>query len=451
VLSLAAAALLSAGLWFFSDRFMAPQRVALQKALEGVGDYATLGVERLVSASGAAIAWAAGSAAGSATVVASSLPAAPTVPEPPRRQKTVEELRIEIFIDAAFQEYFRDFTIGARRMTVRMPFALNNERGSGRAHSQAFYLSGKGTPDTLWPYIDSVFASKAFGRYAAQIAAPGEKAVVFMLPRRTYHISSNQNLLEALRQDSYPGTPTRIFVRRDGDQISEADVYNYLYAVASVGVDCSGFAYHVLESIARAHGIDADRELARRWKVGPREVRQRVGLWFYDPANGYTEMVADRIEDLRPADLILFRGSDGSLKHSAVIQSIDLENGIIRYLQSTDWAIEEERGVHLSIIRFDPSRPRVGLSHYSVRWLQQVRPPFDGEEEPRDWQTDGDRYLWYTDAGGSMVVRPRFLASAFMKAEPLFYTALFPEEDRRPKDSSTAYGMAAPPWLSRSP
>jgi hypothetical protein len=149
--------------------------------------------------------------------------------------------------------------------------------------------------------------------------------------------------------------------------------------------------------------------------------------------------------------MILFRGSDGSLKHSAVIQSIDLEKGIIRYIQSTDWAIEEERGVHLSTIRFDPSRPREGLSHYSVRWLQQVRPPFDGEEEPRDWQTDGDRYLWYTDAGGSMVVRPRFLASAFMKAEPLFYTAVFPEEDRRPKDSPTAYGMAAPPWLSRSP
>ncbi len=391
-------------------------------------------------------------------VVPSSVPAAPAIaplppppPSPLPRSKTTQELRIEGLIEATFCEYFKDFTIGGKRVTVRMPFALNHEREGGRGYSQAFYLDGKGTPERLWPYIGSILASKAFGRYAAQIASPGEKAIVFTLADRKYHVSRNRLLLEALGLDTYPGSPTRIFVQRIGGELSEADVYNYLYAVTSVGVDCSGFAYHVLESIARAYGLETDRMLAKSLKVNPREVRRRVGMWFYDPANGYTEKVADRIEDLRPADMILFRGSDGALKHSAVIQSIDLEKGIIRYVQSTDWAIEEERGVHQSTIHFDPARARQGLAHYSVRWLQQVRPPFDGEEEPRDWQTDGDRYLWYTDAGGSMVVRPRFLASALTKAEPLFYTAIFPEEDRRPKDSPTAYGMVEPPWLSRSP
>jgi hypothetical protein len=51
-----------------------------------------------------------------------------------------------------------------------------------------------------------------------------------------------------------------------------------------------------------------------------------------------------------------------------------------------------------------------------------VRPPFEGEEEPRDWLTDGDRYLWYTVAGGSLVVRPRYLSAVLRAAEPYFYT-----------------------------
>jgi hypothetical protein len=202
-------------------------------------------------------------------------------------------------------------------------------------------------------------------------------------------------------------------------------VYNYLYAVARVGVDCSGFTYHMLEKVAGAYGIELDQVLGEVLGVPPREVRGQIGLWFLDPAQGYTEKVDDRIELLRPADLILFRGSDGAFKHSAIIQSVDLEKGIIRYLQSTDWATEIERGVHQSTIRFDPSRLGESLDHYSVRWLQQVRPPFTGEREPRNWRTDRDRYMWYAETGGSRVVRLRLLAAALAAAEPRFYSARF--------------------------
>jgi hypothetical protein len=352
-------------------------------------------------------------------------PLSPAPPPPSlHRTKTAEELRVEGVIDATFQEYFREYTIGGRRLTIRMPFALNGERPGSPAYSQDFYYDGKGTPATLWPYIDAVLASKAFARYAARLGRPGDKAIVFALQRRSYQVSSSRQVLEALDQDSYPGTPTRIFVRRNGDPVSEADVYNYLYAVSCVGVDCSGFAYHILESIAHTYGLELDHALARSLRVNPREVRKRIGIWFFDPAHGYTEQVADRIEKLRPADVLLFRGSDGSFKHSAVIQSIDLENGVIRYVQSTDWASEEDRGVHQSTIRFDPSRARESLAHYSVRWLQQVRPPFEGEKEPRNWRTDRDRYLWYTDVGGSMVVRLRLLASALVLAENRFYAGV---------------------------
>ena len=355
-------------------------------------------------------------------LAAQTPPEEPAVSTPLHRGKTPGELRIEGLIQAAFQEYFKEYTFGGRRLAVRIPFALNGEREGARGYVQDFYFDGKGTPDKLWPYIDSVLASKAFKKYAAQVGRPGEKVIVFTLRRRSYQVSTSQPQLEALKQDSYPGTPTRIFVLRNGDSVSEADIYNYLYAVAAVGVDCSGFAYHILESVARAYGLELDAALAQSLRTDPRSVRKLAGLAFFDPARGFTERVPDRIEELRPADLLLFRGSDGTFKHSAVIQSVDFQEGTIRYVQSTDWASEEERGVHLSTIHFDPARPGESLAHYSVRWLQQVRPPFAGENEPRNWQTDRDRYLWYTEAGGSTVARLRILAADLAAAEPGFYT-----------------------------
>ena len=348
--------------------------------------------------------------------------------KPPDRRKGVEELRIERLIEAAYREYLKEYTLRGRRLSVRVPFALNDEREGGRGYTQSFFLHGKGTPAELWPYIDGVLASRRFARYVDHLASPGLKVFVFNLVRRTYTVSREARLLEAMQSGAYPGTPTRIYVLKTDRQVSEADVYNYLYAIASVGVDCSGFAHQLQKTVAAAYGIDLEEVLAENLGVRPQEVRYRVGVRLYDPANRYTETVGDRIEDLRPADLILYRGSDGTFKHSAVILSIDFQEGLIRYVQSTDWSAMEERGVHLSEIRFDPAQARVGLRHYTVRWLQQVRPPFEGELEPRDWLNDGDRYLWYTEGGGSLVARPRYLAPALLNADPLFYSNVYAEE-----------------------
>jgi hypothetical protein len=443
-LALVCVSLACFGLLFFSDSFPTPAQRSVRSGIAGLGGLAVRGWEHLAQAVQDLLASGGDLLLKKAPRVARllglrepppSAPAAPVPPArppmPPRRVKSAEELLVEEQIDAVFREYFRDFTIGGRKLTIRMPFALNDEREGGRGYTQIFHQYGKGTPDVLWPHIEKILASKAFGTYVSRLGAPGEKAVLFALQKRSYAVTTNPIVLAALRHSSYPGTPTRIFVRRSGELVSEADVYNYLYAVSSVGVDCSGFAYHVMETVARSRGIDLNRVLAAKWRIHPLEVRRRVGLWFFDPASGFTVPVADKVEDLRPLDMILFRGSDGKLKHSALIQSVDIENGIIRYVQSTDWALEEERGVHSSIIRFDPARVRQGLRHYSVKWLQQVRPPFEGEQEPRDWRTDGDRYLWYTEAGGSLVVRSRLMSEAFLKAEPRFYSAVFPDAPRQ--------------------
>lgn len=447
------AALASFGLLYLGERSPSPRQHQVQDAILGIGPRAVQAAQGLWSRGGDLL--RAGLGAGQRMVEAGqdllrekapriarlvrlpekpvepvlppdppALPGSP--PRPPRRVKPGEELRVEAAIEAAFREYFREFTVAGKTLAIRMPFALNDEREGGKGYTQSFRLHGKGTPAELWPSIGKVLASKEFGRYVAALTVPGEKAVIFTLTKKSWSVSTEPDVLQSLRGDAYPGTPTRILVHRKGDGISTADVYNYLYAVASVGVDCSGFAYHVLASVLRARGVSMDRELAKNLRVAPAEARTLVGLQFFDPASGYTEKVPDRIEELRPGDMILFRGSDGSLKHSAVIQSIDLDSGVIRYLQSTDWALEEDRGVHSSIIRFDPDRAAAGLRHYSVKWLQQVRPPFDGEMEPRDWRTDADRYMWYTEAGGSMVVRFRLLSDALRRAEPRFYTTVRP-------------------------
>jgi hypothetical protein len=402
-------------------------------ALDGVpgGDPCGTGGSAPTSASRALAAHPGPSAeANPASQVAAAVAAKPAPARLPRhRAKTGEESRVEAFIEKVYRQYFRECRIGDRSLGLRIPFGLNDERRGRRGYSQSFLLGAKGTPQQLWPYIDSVLGSSAFGRYVEALSNPGEKLIIFDLERRSYSVSRDSELIESLKAGRYPGTPTRIFVYRSGSDLTEADAYNYLYAVASVGVDCSGLAHHVQQSLALAWGMDLDRMLAGQWRTSPTLVGRRVGLWFYDPASGYTVSVGDRIEDLRPADMILFRGSDGQLKHSAVIQSVDFENGLIRYIQSTDWAPEAERGIHESLIRFDPAQPRVSLGHHSVRWLQQVRPSFEGELEPRDWQNDGDRYLWYPAGGGSVVVRLRYLADAFLRREPLFYTNLYSSPD----------------------
>jgi hypothetical protein len=346
------------------------------------------------------------------------------------RLQTAEEARVERIIETAFRQYTRNYRISGESLNIRMPFGLNYEREGGPGYYQIFYLGGKGTPHQLWPYIDSVLASAAFSDYVEGITSPGDKVILFELERKAYSISRDPELFESLRKGIYPGTATRIFIYKRGSMLSEADLYNYLYAVASVGVDCSGFTFHIHDTIAGAHGTDLTTMLGERWKTRPGNVGARVGLWFYDPASGYTEKIEDRIENLRPADVILFRGRDGGLKHSAVVQSIDLKNGLVRYMQCTDWAIESERGVHQSVILFDPSRPEVSLRHYSVIWKQQVQPPFDGETEPRDWLTDRDRYAWYPAAGGSLVVRLRYLAEVLENQDPLYYSNAGGEPNR---------------------
>jgi hypothetical protein len=115
--------------------------------------------------------------------------------------------------------------------------------------------------------------------------------------------------------------------------------------------------------------------------------------------------VADEIENLRPGDILLFRGADGQMAHSAIIQSIDFSTGSIRYLQCTDEAPPAERGVHDSFIHFDPRRRKTRLGDPALIWIQSRYPPFPGER-PSPFSDDGQRWRAF---GGGRVVRLRTL------------------------------------------
>ncbi len=130
-----------------------------------------------------------------------------------------------------------------------------------------------------------------------------------------------------------------------------------------------------------------------------------IGLWFYKPGEYNVEVVEDKIENLRPGDIFLFRGRGEIFRHSAVIQSIDFVKGVIRYIQCTDWAPQIERGVHESFINFDPSNSGISLKNKSVEWKQEIYPTFVGEAGLKYWKNDGDRYRAYRQSGGSVIVR----------------------------------------------
>jgi hypothetical protein len=190
-----------------------------------------------------------------------------------------------------------------------------------------------------------------------------------------------------------------------------SDVYNYLYCIGWTGMDCSGFVWHVLNYTARRGGLDLGQAL-RRSLGAPRgsDAARYAGTRFFNSRNPELVSVDDQVGSLRPLDVLLFRGADGSMAHSAIVQSVDSESGTIRYLQCTDEAPLEERGVHDSYIHFDPAHPEWSLTDERIRWSQERYPPFPGEKAS-PFSDDGQRFRAFPEEGGGRVVRLRAMTA----------------------------------------
>jgi len=319
---------------------------------------------------------------------------------------------VERVIEEAFRLNFQTRIIAGRVMNLRIPFGMNNERDTLTEEPWGFVGAGKGSPAFLWERINALLDSEAFQEYVATLSDGRERVLIFDMPSQTWTYSVDRFDIARMRAGFYQGLPHRPHVLHSGRGVDETDVYNFLFAVGLLGVDCSGFVWHILNHVAAAGGVNLGRVLAHTLGAGPgQDPAWFAGTVFFNSRSQHIEAVRDTISSLRPADVLLFRSEGGIMGHAAVIQSIDFANGVIRYLQSTDEAPFAERGVHDSFIFFDPAFPNVSLSDPSLVWTKQRHPPFPGERASA-FTNDGDRFRAFPEYGGGRVVRLRHVTQA---------------------------------------
>ncbi|MCL1993125.1 MAG: peptidoglycan endopeptidase [Spirochaetes bacterium] len=316
---------------------------------------------------------------------------------------------IERVIEEFFRENFRTKIIGGRVMNVRMPFAMNHERDMLSGTSWTQVGDGKASPQVLWPIIEDILATEDFQEFVRVLSSGREKVIIFDLATQTWSSTTDIFYVAGMRAGFYRGLPHRPHVLVSGRGILESDVYNYLYSIGRVGIDCSGFVWHALAHIGRQGGINLGNILRPYMGLASGvDPALFAGTAFFNSNNRQIMPVEDSIRNLRPADVMLFRGQNGDMAHAALIQSIDFERGIIRYIQSTDEAPQQERGVHDSFIYFDPANPDISLRDPSLVWSKQRFSPFVGERDS-PFADDGERFRAFDDLGGSRVVRLRTL------------------------------------------
>jgi len=315
---------------------------------------------------------------------------------------------VEAAIEGAYRSCFRTYIVGGRVLTLRMPFAQNNERSELAQTELEVLGGGKADPAALWRDVDALLATDDFRAYVAALSDGRRKAIAFDLEARRWSVVLDRFYIERLEAGQYPGLPNRPFVLSSGRGPTVPELYNYVYCVGRLGMDCSGFVWNALKAVARAGKLDLERALGRATGA-PRsaEASLYVGTRFFDPRNKAVREIKDEVRNLLPGDVILFRGEDGEPLHSSIIQSIDLAAGRIRYLQSTDEAPLEERGVHESFILFDPSRPELSLRSPELVWAQRREATFPGELLSA-YRDDGERYR-AAKGGGGTIVRVRAL------------------------------------------
>ncbi|MDR1443408.1 MAG: peptidoglycan endopeptidase [Treponema sp.] len=321
----------------------------------------------------------------------------------------------EGIIEEAYRLCFRTRILDGKVITIRMPFAQNNERDKLVDQGWEFLGGGKGDPAFLWPVIEGIIDSSDFKTYMRTLGDSREQVIIFDIPSQSWTSSRELFDIARMKAGAYRGLPHRPYVLVSGRGIEDTDVYNYLYCVGLTGMDCSGFVWHVLSYLARAGGLDLGRSLSRALGVkGGDDPSRYAGTAFYNSKSPQIVAVKDTISLLRPGDILLFRGYDGEMAHSAVVQSVDLRSGLIRYLQCTDEAPPDERGVHESFIYFNPAQANLSLSDPALNWTQKRYAPFPGEAGS-PFSDDGERYRAYAELGGGRVVRLRPLVPVIEK------------------------------------
>jgi hypothetical protein len=370
-----------------------------------------------------------------------SAPAPPPVglpsPAPDASRPSRGEAEVASLLGDFYDSCFRSFVIDTESMELRIPFGQNGERKGGSGWIQAIEGGGKASPESLWAGIEESLASGDFASYLAALETEGDKLFAFDLESGLWAVDLAPESVAAFRAGPYPGSPSLVYALKEGAEPTAQDVYNYLYCVARLGLDCAGFVFNAEESLCRALGASLGGELAAALSLDPAEAALHSGLWLFDPANGWSRGVEPAPASIRPGDILLFRGHLGEYKHSAIVRSVDRAAGVIRYAQCTDWAPGPERGVHESFILFDPAMPDLALGDSTVAWTQALGPSFPGEDGGPSWPDDGGRFRARWREGPSLVVRLGPVMAAIEAFYPNYYyhhTVRAPAEGKRARE-----------------
>ncbi|MCL2277210.1 MAG: peptidoglycan endopeptidase [Treponema sp.] len=309
---------------------------------------------------------------------------------------------IERVVEEAYRQFFTTRIIGGRVMNIRIPFAMNTDRDALSERPIYYIGGGKGNPRMLMSAVDRVLNSNDFSVYVNTLSSGREKVIIFDIAARSWTVSHDSLLIARIKAGSFTSLPHKPHIYVTGRGALESDIYNYLYCVGNIGIDCSGFVWHILAYIGEQGGIDLGRILNPALGVPINaDTAQYIGTGFLNSRSSQVIQVNDEIRNLRPADIILFTDILGDIVHSAVIQSIDYTRGTIRYLQCNNIAPVEERGVHEAFIYFDPSNITASLKDPSLHWTKKRFGAFPGEEIP--FADDGERYRFRLNGGGKVV------------------------------------------------
>jgi len=310
--------------------------------------------------------------------------------------------QLERVIEEAYRQCFRTKIIDGRVMNIRLPFAMNNDRDLLLETKLKIVGDGKASPAVLWNTIERILITEDFNEYIKALSSGRERVIIFNMVEQKWSVSSDLFLIAQIKSGTFKGLPHQPHVLTSGRGALESDIYNYLTNVSLIGVDCSGFVWHILSYAARQGNLDLNRALTPALGISRgANAALYAGTAFFNSRSSQIIAVDDQIRNLRPTDIMLFRDVDGTVIHSAIIQSIDWTRGIIRYLQCTSVGQPHERGVHDSFIYFDPANTAISLKDPSLHWSKRRFPAFAGEEIP--FADDGERYRHRTGGGGRVV------------------------------------------------
>ena len=97
------------------------------------------------------------------------------------RIKSQLELTLEAVIKNAYLRCLKDYQIQGKQVTLRMPFAQNDERYEVGEFSQQIFGGGKAEPQDVWERIGSLLQCENFQKYIEALQAPAEKVIFFNL------------------------------------------------------------------------------------------------------------------------------------------------------------------------------------------------------------------------------------------------------------------------------